>query len=70
MAVQYLLKEERGQPIANATVPHERAVRVAAGVDGYDIGVRLPAGPGRYVITIEASDGRRAARREVPLRMR
>jgi VWFA-related protein len=70
VAVQYLLKDERGRPIANATVPHERAVRVAPGVDGYDIGVRLPAGPGRYVVTIEASDGRRAARREVPLRVR
>jgi VWFA-related protein len=69
-AVQYLLKDELGQPIANATVPHERAVPVAPGVDGYDIGVRLPAGPGRYVVTIEVSDGRRAARREVPLRVR
>jgi VWFA-related protein len=70
VAVQYLLKDELGQPIANATVPHQRAVRVAPGVDGYDIGVRLPAGPGRYVVTIEVSDGRRAARREVPLRVR
>jgi hypothetical protein len=70
VAVQYLLKDELDQPIANATVPHERAVRVAPGVDGYDIGVRLPAGPGRYVVTIEASDGRRAAQREVPLRVR
>jgi hypothetical protein len=70
VAVHYELTDERGQPIANATVPHERAVRVAPGVEGYDIGVRLPAGPGRYVVTIEASDGRRAARREVPLRVR
>ena len=52
------------------TVPHQRAVRLAPGVDGYDIGVRLPAGPGRYVVTIEVSDGRRTARREVPLRVR
>ena len=70
VGVQYLLKDDLGQPIANATVPHERAVRVAPGVDGYDIGVRLPAGPGRYVVTIEASDGRRTARREVPLNVR
>ena len=39
------------------TVPDQRAVRLAPGVDGYDIGVRLPAGPGRYVVTIEVSDG-------------
>jgi hypothetical protein len=70
VTVHYLLKDELGQPIANATVPHERAVRGTPGVDGYDIGVRLPLGPGRYVVTIEASDGRRAARREVPLRVR
>jgi hypothetical protein len=70
LTVQYLLKDELGQAIANAPVPHERAVRVAPGVDGYDIGVRLPAGPGRYVVMIEASDGRRAARREVPLTVR
>jgi VWFA-related protein len=69
VAVQYLLKGERGQPIASATVPHERAVPVAPGVDGYDIGVRLPADAGRCVVTIEASDGRRTARREVPLRV-
>jgi hypothetical protein len=67
VAVHYLLKDELGQPIANATVPHERAVPVAPGVDGYDVGVRLPAGPGHYVVTIEASDGRRTARRELPL---
>lgn len=70
VGVQYLLKDELGQPIANATVPPGRAVRVAPGVDGYDIGVRLPAGPGRYVVRIEATDGRRTARREVPLRVR
>jgi hypothetical protein len=70
VAVHYVLKDERGQPIADETVAPGRAVRVARGVDGYDIGVRLPSGPGRYVVTIEASDGRRAARREVPLRVR
>jgi VWFA-related protein len=70
VAVHYVLKDERGQPIANATVPHDRAVRVAPRVEGYDMGIRLPAGPGRYVVTIEASDGRRAARREVLLRVR
>ena len=46
VAVQDPLKDEFGQPVANATVPHQRAVRVAPGVDGYDIGVRLPAGRG------------------------
>jgi hypothetical protein len=70
VGVQYVLKNELGQPIANATVPQGQAVLVAPGVDGYDIGVRLPAAPGRYVVTIEASDGRRAARREVPLKVR
>jgi len=70
VGVQYQLKDEVGQPITKATVPHARAVQAAPGVDGYDIGVRLPAGPGRYVVTIEASDGRWAARREVPLRVR
>ncbi len=70
VAVHYLLRDELGRPIANVPVPHERAVRTATGIDGYDVGVRLPTGPGRYVVTIEASDGRRAVRREVPLRVR
>lgn len=68
--MRYLLKDEFGQPSANATVPHQRAVRLAPGVDGYDISVSFPAGPGRYVVTIEVSDGRRAARRDVPLGVR
>ena len=70
LTVQYLLRDELGQPVANLTVPHQHAVPVAPGVDGYDLGVRLPAGPGRYVVTIAVSDGRRTARRDVPVSVR
>ena len=53
--------------LANVEVPHERAARVAGGIEGYDIGVRLPRTAGRYVATVEASDGQHVARREVLL---
>jgi VWFA-related protein len=69
-SVRYALRDDLGQTIASVEVPHERANTVAPGVDGFNIDVRLPAGPGRYVVTIDASDGRRAARREVPLKVR
>lgn len=68
--VQYTLHDASGRLLTSIDVPRERAVAVATGVDGYDIGVRMPADPGRYVAAIEASDGRRVARREVPLTLR
>src|SRR5215831_14938433 len=69
-SVRYTLRDDRGQALATSEVPHERAIAVAPGVDGFNIDVGLPTGPGRYVVTIDASDGRRAARREVPLEIR
>jgi VWFA-related protein len=69
-SVTYSLRDEAGQTIANIAVPHERATAVATGVEAYDIGVRLPAAAGRYVATIEATDGKRAARREVLITVR
>jgi hypothetical protein len=64
-AVRYVLRDDRGQAMENVEVPYERAVAVSHRIDGYDIGVRLPANPGRYVASIEASDGRGAVRRQV-----
>jgi VWFA-related protein len=69
-SVTYSLRDEAGQTIANIAVPHDRATAVADGIDGYDIGVRLPAAAGRYVATIEAMDGTRSARREVLVTVR
>jgi hypothetical protein len=69
-SVRYALRDEIGQAVANTEVPHERATPVARGVDGYEIGIRLPAAPGRYVVAIEASAGRRTVRREVPVTVR
>ena len=69
-SVRYALRDDLGHAIANIEIPHERAIAVAPGVDGFNIDVRLPTGPGRYVVTIDASDGRRTARREVPLSVR
>jgi hypothetical protein len=70
MTVRYSLRDEVGQVLATIEVPHERAVAVSSSVDAYDIGVRLPAAAGRYVVTIEATDGHRSVRREVPLVVR
>ena len=69
-AVRYALRDEIGQAVANIEMPHERAIPVAPGVEGYEIGIRLPASAGRYVVTIEATDGRRTVRRELPLTVR
>jgi VWFA-related protein len=70
MTVRYSLRDEVGQVLATIEVPHERAVALSSSVDTYDIGVRLPAVTGRYVATIEASDGRRTAKRQLPLTVR
>ena len=69
-SVHFAIRDDLGQIVASLDVPHERAVAVAPGVEGYDIGVRLPRAPGRYVITIEASDGRRSVHRDVPVAVR
>jgi VWFA-related protein len=69
-SVRYTLRDDIGEAMTNIEVPHERAIAVAPGVDGFNMSVRLPTGPGRYIVTIDASDGRWAARREVPLTVR
>ncbi len=66
----YVLRDGVGQVVANLEVPHERAMSVAPGVEGYDIGVRLPAVAGRYVATLEANDGHGTAQRRVVLDVR
>jgi VWFA-related protein len=63
--VRYLLRDGLGQVVTNIELPHERAVSVAPGVEGYDIGVRLPAVAGRYVATFEASADRSAVQRQI-----
>jgi VWFA-related protein len=69
-ALRYVLRDESGNVMANIEVPHERAMSVAPGVEGYDIGVRLPAVAGRYVAIVEASDGHRTVQRQIPLNVR
>jgi hypothetical protein len=69
-SVRYVLRDEVGQAVATIDVPHDRARPAASGIEAYDLGVRLPAAPGRYVATIEVRAGSRAARREVPLSVR
>ena len=70
VTVRYSLHDELGHALANIEVPHEKAVRVAAGIDGYDIGVRLPSAPGRYVATIDVSMGKLTAARSLPIVVR
>jgi len=70
VSVHYSLRDELGQAVANIDVPHERAVPGAAGIESYDIGVRLPASPGRYVVTIEATAGHHSVHRSVPITVR
>jgi VWFA-related protein len=69
-SVRYVLRDEIGQTLASMTVPHERAVPVTAEIERYDIGLRMPAAAGRYILRIEASDGKRATSREVPVIVR
>jgi VWFA-related protein len=63
--VRYVLRNDLGQAVANIEVPHERATTIAPRVEGYDIGVRLPALAGRYVATLEATDGHVTVQRQV-----
>jgi len=70
VSVRYWLRDDLGQTIANVDVPHESAVAQAAGIEGYDIGVRLPSAAGRYIATIEVADGSRSVSRSVPVTVR
>jgi VWFA-related protein len=69
-SVRYVLRDEAGETLASVDVPHDRAVAVAAGIDGYEIGVRAPAAAGRYVVAVEANDGTNVARRQLLLTVR
>jgi hypothetical protein len=69
VAVQFLLDHDVNGPVSNGRVSRDDTA--PAGVaDSYRLGIRLPAASGRYVLTIEANDGRRFARRDVPLTVR
>jgi hypothetical protein len=70
VSVRYEVQDEAGQTIARAEVPHDRALPVAPGVDGYEIGVRAPAPTGRYVMTVEATVGDHAVQRHVGFAVR
>ena len=70
VSVRYSLRDDVGQRLADVDVPHQRAVALGSGIDAYDIGIRLPGAAGRYVVAIEASDGKRAASREIPITVR
>jgi VWFA-related protein len=70
MRVRYSLRDDVGQELTAIDVPHERAVALSSSVDAFDIGIRLPAVAGRYAVTIEASNGRRMVRRQLPLTAR
>jgi VWFA-related protein len=69
-AVRYVLRDDVGHTVANIEMPHERAMTIGPGVEGYDIGVRLPAVAGRYVAILEASDSHGAVQRQVLLIVR
>jgi VWFA-related protein len=68
--MRYVLRDDLDHAVANIEIPHDRAMTVAPGIEDYDTGVRLPAVAGRYVATLEASDGRRAVQRQVPFTVR
>ena len=68
VTVHCVVSDELGQAVTSAEVPSDRPS--ATGVDEHEVTVRMPPAPGRYVARIEATDGRRSVRREVPLTVR
>jgi hypothetical protein len=68
VTVHWVLSDELGQAVTSAEVPSDRGR--ATGVDEHEVTVRMPQAAGRYVARIEANDGRRSVRREVPLTVR
>jgi len=65
VTVRYSLRDDAGQTLASIDVPQARAVRVSDTIESYEIGIRAPAMPGRYVAAIDVTDGRRATQRAV-----
>jgi hypothetical protein len=68
VTVSYVISDALGQAIATADVPSDRAG--ANGVDEHQVAIRMPTVAGRYVVRIEATDGRRSARREIAFTVR
>ncbi len=68
VTVRYVLSDELGQAVTRTEVPSDRAS--ATSVDEHEVTVRMPPAAGRYVARIEANDGRRSVRRDVPLTVR
>ena len=68
VTVRWVLRDELGQAVTSAEVPSARAG--ATGVEEHEVTLRMPSAAGRYIARIEATDGRRSARREVPLTVR
>jgi VWFA-related protein len=68
VAVSYRLTDDANGDLASGVFP--RPATGTGAVEPYDFVLHLPDAAGRYVLTIEASDGRRVARREIPLTVR
>ena len=70
LAVRYLLHDSRDEIVSKGDVPRAVDVPAGAGFDRRRLGLRLPDAPGRYVLTIEASEDRRSASRDIPIDVR
>jgi hypothetical protein len=67
-SVRYVLSDDLGQPVTSREIPPASAG--ANGIEAHELAVRLPGVAGRYVARVEASDGRRSVKREVPFVVR
>jgi VWFA-related protein len=65
VTVRYSLSDAAGQALEDVAVPHDRAAAASAAVDVYDIGVRVPATRGQYVVMIGVTDGHKPLERRV-----
>lgn len=68
VTVSYRLTDDMNGDLASGVFP--RAPTGTGAVEPHDFVLHLPDAAGRYVLTIEASDGRRVARRDIPLTVR
>ncbi|HEX6464216.1 MAG TPA: hypothetical protein VFZ98_07185 [Vicinamibacterales bacterium] len=70
LAVRYLLRNGGDEIVSNGDVPRDVDVPAGTVFDQLRLALRLPDAPGRYVLTIEASEHGRSASSDVPIEVR
>jgi hypothetical protein len=66
LTIRYRVADELGQSVIDGSIP----ATSDDAIHDHEVTLRVPGSAGRYVATIDANDGRRGVRRDVPITVR